>query len=160
MKRMTSQDPLQRKKWSFKQTVTLNRLISILGTGRVKTACGSQHGRYDILIGSDKNQSRSYRKFFYHLGIFPKISCRYKKGWFPERFAASFLAMIFISRLPGIFFLFKRKYSRQSRLILFRITAFPIFFVTVIPSRDRSDFPGQNSAIKYLFWSFFPDFDR
>lgn len=56
--------------------------------------------------------------------------------------------------------LFSRKYSRVSRLILLRIAAFPTFLTTVTPRRDLWNRPGENIAIKYLFWIFFPKLDN
>lgn len=55
--------------------------------------------------------------------------------------------------------LFSRKYSRVNRLILLRIAAFPTFLTTVTPRRDLWNRPGENIAIKCLFWNFFPKLD-
>lgn len=49
---------------------------------------------------------------------------------------APFLAIKWISQLPSTRCLFRRKYSRIRRLILFLCAAFPTFRVTVIPRRQ------------------------
>lgn len=85
---------------------------------------------------------------------------RKEKNASPVKWAASFFAMIFISQLPVILCLFSRKYSRERRLILLRVAAWPTFFVTVMPRRVRSYRPWANREIKYLFWTFFPNFDN
>ena len=71
----------------------------------------------------------------------------------------AFLGMMLISHLPVILCRFNRKYSRESRLILFRVAASPTFLVTVIPRRVLSVRPGQNVTIKCRSWSFFPHRD-
>jgi len=88
------------------------------------------------------------------------IFCSDKETFFDDRAAASFFAMIFISQYPVIMCLFSLKYSRENRLILFRIVAFPTFLVTVTPRRVILNRPGENIATKYLFWVFFPTFDN
>ena len=89
-----------------------------------------------------------------------KMFCRDKKAWPDDSLAASFLAMIFISQWPAIICLFSRKYSRENRLILLRVAAFPIFLTTVTPRRVLWNRFGQNIAIKCLFWIFSPNLDN
>lgn len=56
--------------------------------------------------------------------------------WVKSISPAPFLAIKWISQLPLIRCLFRRKYSRIRRLILFLCAAFPTFRVTVIPRRQ------------------------
>jgi len=74
--------------------------------------------------------------------------CKEEKAWFEDIAAALLFAIILISHLPSIRFLFNLKYSRTNRLILFRAVAHPTFLVTVIPSRVFFEFPGSIKAIK------------
>jgi len=50
VKGMAPQNSFYSQPHPFADTITVNRLISILGTGGVKPACGSQIWRYTIVI--------------------------------------------------------------------------------------------------------------
>jgi hypothetical protein len=77
-----------------------------------------------------------------------KIFSRKKKESFEHNPAASFFAISWISQLPVKSCRFCRKYSLANRLILFRVTAFPTLFDTVIPRRVLLRRPGLKVMIK------------
>ncbi len=70
-----------------------------------------------------------------------------------------FRAIIFISLMPGTEFFLCLKYSRISRFILLRATAFPTFLDTVIPMRLCLPVPSRTAAIKKPVRIFFPCFE-
>ncbi len=74
--------------------------------------------------------------------------------------ALCLLAMMLISHLPDKQCRFNRKYSRTSRLIRFRSTACPTFLVTVTPNREWLCCAGKKYAIKSVFCTLRPSFDR
>ena len=92
--------------------------------------------------------------------ILLKIFSKDKKVSFEHNPAAFFFAISWISQLPVILCRFCRKYSLVNRLILFRVTAFPTFFDTVIPRRVLLKRPGLKVMIKCLFFIFFPNLDN
>ena len=61
MKGMTPKNSFQSKEKSLKKSITQNRLIGILRTGWIKTACRSQYWRQYELICSYENQSRYHK---------------------------------------------------------------------------------------------------
>jgi hypothetical protein len=65
-----------------------------------------------------------------------------------------------MSQFPDKSCRFNLKYSRTKRLILFRLTAGPTFFVTVTPIRDRPHELGKKSAMKCSFCILRPVWDR
>jgi|GEM_PF-6228005 len=70
-----------------------------------------------------------------------------------------FRAMIFISLIPVTKSFLCLKYSRISRFILLRATAFPTFLDTVIPIRLCCPVPSRTAAIKEPVRIFFPCFE-
>ena len=88
------------------------------------------------------------------------IFCNDRKAFSEVMPALCLLAMTLISHLPDKQCRFNRKYSRTSRLMRFRSTACPTFLVTVTPNRDWWCCAGRKYAIKSLFCTLLPSFDR
>ncbi len=63
-KRMTSHNSLKCNEYTFHQTITRYRLISIIRTGWVKTTRGAQNRRQYILICLDKYQKNSFNDLY------------------------------------------------------------------------------------------------
>ena len=66
--------------------------------------------------------------------------------------------MMLMSQLAEKLCRFNRKNSRIIRLIRFRLTALPTFFVTVMPNRDRLCSEGEKKTMKCSFCIFRPEF--
>ena len=73
--------------------------------------------------------------------------------------ARPFRAIMLISLFPGTESFLCLKYSRISRFILLRATAFPTFLDTVIPMRLCLPVPSRTAAIKQPVRIFLPCFE-
>ena len=158
VKRMTSQKPFTGQKCSPNCAISKNSLIGILRTGWIETTCRSQDRRQYNLIKLDKKQYGLFNDHFFAKSS--NIFSSEENACFEDIAKTFFLAIMLISHLPKIRSLFNRKYSRIKRLILFRMAAHPIFFVTVMPSLVVSDPPGPTATIKCSFLNFWPFLDK
>ena len=106
-----------------------------------------------------KGSGKIYERSSY-LDIRSNIFCSDRYAFSEVMPALCLLAMMLISHLPDKQCRFNRKNSRTNRLIRFRSTACPTFFVTVTPNRDWLYCAGKKYAIKSTFCALRPDFDR
>ena len=117
-----------------------------------------------VCIGTPWSKQRKRSGLIYWRSSYPdirsKIFCNDRWAISEVISALCLLAMMLISQLPDRQCRFNRKNSRTSRLIRFRSTACPTFFVTVTPNRDRLYCACKKYAINSVFCTLRPDFDR
>jgi hypothetical protein len=151
---VAAENPLHAHERTFHRSMLFYRFDGVFGARRIKTATwGKKEGRKAYLIKS-YDQNKTIRQIFsehIYIKFFRvKSSVNSEHAFLKVRGGISLFAMMMTSHPSGNKCLFRRKNSLISRLILFLVTAFPAFFVTVIPSLVRPSGLPHVTTVKFF----------